>query len=331
MKMTNNRRISIPIAVWLVSDDYDYINEPNYISATTLLKPIKQIILGNRFKVLGVDRETPPDIEDFISSRMGTAIHDAIEKAWTINKDKSLARLGYPEKLRDRVVVNPSAEYVAEHSHCVPIYLEQRFFKELAGWKIGGKVDIIVEGAYHDTKSTSVYSLILGSKDEYYIGQGSIYRWLAPDKITEDQIHIEFIFTDWSRAEARRKPDSYPQSRYHQYTLQLMSLEDTEKWLVQKLNTLRRLWNAPESQIPACTDEELWRGKTLYKYYADASKANDPTARSSKNFEDQVAAMTYWKTEKGGKGTVKTVPGEVKACGYCAAYDICEQRKQYDV
>jgi hypothetical protein len=328
MKINNARRISVPIAVWLVSDDYDYINEPNYISATTLLKPLKQIILGNRFKVLG--REMEADVEDFISSRMGTAIHDAIEKAWTINKDKALARLGYPEKIRERVVVNPTDEYLKANPNAVPVYLEQRFFKELAGWKIGGKIDIILEGAYHDTKSTSVYSLILGSKDDYYIGQGSIYRWLAPEKITEDRIHVEFIFTDWSRAEARRKPD-YPQSRYHQYTLPLMSYEDTEKWLTGKLNNLRRLWNADEAQIPPCTDEELWRGKTVWKYYSDAAKANDPGARSSKNFDDAVKANIYWHQEKGGKGTVKTVPGEVKACGYCSAYDICKQRLAYDV
>ncbi|QXV74737.1 exonuclease [Rhizobium phage RHEph22] len=329
MKINNVRNISVPIAVWLVSDDYDYINDPKYISATTLLKPIKQIILGNRFKVLGGQMEA--DVEDFISSRMGTAIHDAIEKAWTTNKDKALARLGYPEKIRERVVINPSPEFLEEHPNTVPVYLEQRFFKELAGWKIGGKIDVILEGAYHDTKSTSVYSYILGSKDEYYIGQGSIYRWLAPDKITEDRIHIEFIFTDWSKAEARRKPNDYPQSRYHQYTLSLMSYEDTEKWLTQKLNTLTRLWNAPEEQIPPCTDEELWRGKTAWKYYSDAAKANDPTARSSKNFDDPVQANIYWQQEKGGKGTVKTVPGEVKACGYCAAYEICKQRLAYDV
>ncbi|QIG76585.1 hypothetical protein EVC27_060 [Rhizobium phage RHph_I1_6] len=329
MKITNARKISVPIAVWLVSDDYDYINEPNYISATTLLKPIKQIILGNRFKVLGGEMEA--DVEEFISSRMGTAIHDAIEKAWTQNKDKALTRLGYPEKIRERVVINPSDEYLKDHPNAVPIYLEQRFFKELAGWKIGGKIDIIVEGGYHDTKSTSVYSYILGSKDDYYRGQGSIYRWLAPDKITQDQIHIEFIFTDWSKAEARRKPDSYPQSRYHQYTLSLMSYEETEQWLINKLNTLKRLWNAPEEQMPQCTDEELWRGKTVYKYYADANKANEPGARSSKNFDDPVQAQVYWHQEKGGKGTVKTVPGEVKACGYCSAYDICKQRLAYDV
>lgn len=329
MKITNNRGISIPIAVWLVSDDYDYIDDPNYISATTLLKPIKQIILGSRFKAAGGEREA--DVEDFISSRMGTAIHDGIEKAWTTNMDKALKRLGYPEQIRNRVVVNPTDEYLKEHPHAVPVYLEQRFFKKIAGWNIGGKVDVILEGAYHDTKTTSVYSLILGSKDDYYIGQGSIYRWLAPEKITEDQIHVEFIFTDWSKAEARRKPDSYPQSKYHQYTLKLMSIADTEKWIIQKLDTLRRLWNAPEEQIPDCTDEELWRGKTVYKYYSDAAKANDPSARSSKNFDNQAEAHVYWHQEKGGKGIVKTVPGEVKACGYCAAYDICKQRQRYDV
>lgn len=323
MKITNTTGISIPLAVWLVSDDYDYINEPMYISATTLLKPTKQIILAARVK--SEDREA--DVSEFISSRLGTAIHDAIEKAWT-NKDKALKRLGYPEKIIERVVVNPTEQQLKDNPNLVPIYLEQRYFKQLAGWKIGGKIDINIEGQLHDTKSTSVYSWILGNKDEYYRDQGSIYRWLRPDIITSDTVKIEFLFTDWSKAEARRNPEKYPQSRLLQHTVPLRPIDETERWLRGKLSELQRYWQSPEEEIPECTDKDLWRGETVYKYYGDATKTD---GRSTKNFSSQSEAQQFWHVEKHGKGVVKTVPGEVKACGYCAAYEACKQRMRYDV
>ena len=48
MIITNNHGISLPLAVWLLHDDYDYVKDENYISATSLLKSTKQIILSKR-------------------------------------------------------------------------------------------------------------------------------------------------------------------------------------------------------------------------------------------------------------------------------------------
>lgn len=47
--ITNNTGVSLAMAVWLVNDDYDYQKaKPNYISVTTLLKPLRQIVLPRR-------------------------------------------------------------------------------------------------------------------------------------------------------------------------------------------------------------------------------------------------------------------------------------------
>lgn len=48
MQYTNTTNIPLPLAVFLATDDYDY--QPDTISVTTLLKPIKQIILGRRLE-----------------------------------------------------------------------------------------------------------------------------------------------------------------------------------------------------------------------------------------------------------------------------------------
>ena len=70
MQITNNHEISLPMAVWLLHDEYDYIREENYISATSLLRSTKQIILSKR--VPSEAREA--DVVDFLAARFGHAV-----------------------------------------------------------------------------------------------------------------------------------------------------------------------------------------------------------------------------------------------------------------
>ena len=72
MKITNEQDIALPMAIWLLNDEYDYIDNPNYISVTTLMKPIKQIVLAQRVPA----EKKEFDIADLIASRMGTALHE---------------------------------------------------------------------------------------------------------------------------------------------------------------------------------------------------------------------------------------------------------------
>lgn len=323
MRITNNHNISLPLAVWLLHDNYDYINEPNYISATSLLRSTKQIILAKQ--VLASDKEM--DISEKIASAFGNAVHDSVQRAWENIGGAALKKLGYPDSVADNIVVNPTEEYLAEHPNAIPIYFEKRAFREIAGYKIGGKFDTVIDGHLFDYKTTSTFSYTSGNKDEDYSLQGSIYRWLNPELIKEEYIFINFIFTDWQKFMVRSNPN-YPKLKLLEHPVKLLSLEDTEKFITNKLNELSRLWDKSEADLPPCTDKELWRSEPEYKYYSDPTKANTPGARSSKNFDDLASANAHMAAQ--GKGIVKTVPGQVKACGYCPAYLACEQRKQYE-
>ncbi len=81
MKYTNNTGINLSLAMWLATDTYDHCDDPMQISATTLLKPVKVIVLSRRLAKSGVTKEA--DLSTMVPSRLGTAIHDAIERAWT--------------------------------------------------------------------------------------------------------------------------------------------------------------------------------------------------------------------------------------------------------
>lgn len=328
MIMTNITNIPLPLAVWLAGEGYDWQRgERKAISATALLKGVRKILLAER---LDESNRQTPDIADQIAARLGHTIHDGIEKAWANEKARNgaLKALGIPDHIRERIRVNPDPHELRASNSIIPIWIEQRTEREFMGYGITGKFDMVYEGVVQDFKSTSVYTHIYGGKDEDYRLQGSIYRWLNPDKIFADHMVINFIFTDWSRAEARRNPN-YPQQRVMPHRVSLYSIPEIERWMRNKIKALEAAADLPEEELPFCTDEELWRGETVFKYYADPAKANDPTARCTKRGDTRAELEAYQKS-KGGKGVIIEVPGKVKACGYCPAFPICTQKDLYE-
>ena len=81
-KYTNKDNISLPLAVWLMHDSYDYDKRENVISATSLLKPTRALTSIQQNK--GLDKTV--DIMNLVSARMGSAIHAIAEEAW-IDRD----------------------------------------------------------------------------------------------------------------------------------------------------------------------------------------------------------------------------------------------------
>ena len=333
--ITNNSGIALPLAVWLLHDEYDYINEPNYISATSLMKTIRQIIIPPRIPA----GKATADVSDFIARTLGHSLHDSIEKAWTHGYHKPLAMLGYPQDVIDRILVNPTDEERLAVVGSIPIYLEQRAFRKVTirgvTYTIGGKFDMCADGIIQDYKSTSVNTWIYGGRDQEHQLQMSLYRWLDLGRvqegnlprITEDFGRINYIFTDWSKGMVNSNA-KYPQKRVEEKELWLLSPEETEEWVINKLTQIEIHRKTAEPALPECTDEELWRSEPKYKYYSDPAKANDPKSRSTKNFDSASEAHMFM-SEKGGKGAVKTVPGEVKRCGYCNAFEGCTQKDRY--
>lgn len=328
MRITNSSGIDLPLAVWLAHDDYDYITGvDNYISATTLMKPLRHIILPPRVPA-GL---RAMDVADMIATSLGHAIHDSIEKSWKQGHRRALTLLGYPEDVVEQIAINPTPEERRASNSMIPVYLEQRAMRTIdingVTYTIGGKFDFVAEGITNDFKSTSVWSWIKGSRDEEHRLQGSLYKWIHPDKITEDYIRIHYLFTDWQKAEKKRNPDTYP-NRIEKKDVPLLTVQETENWIRNKLLLIEKHKNSPEDQIPECTDEELWRSAPQHRYFSDPAKASDPNARSTRNFDDLNEARRFM-AEKGGKGVIVTKPGEVKRCDYCAAYEICSQKDRY--
>ena len=313
-KFTNKKNVPLSMAVWLAADDYAYNSDPNVISATTLLQPIRAIVLARQNKTL----DKIADISDMIAARMGTAIHDSVEKAWLSPKlETILEKLNYTNDMIKRICVNPNPSNIA--SSVIPVYIEQRTTKAINGMSVTGQFDLVIDGVIEDIKSTSVYTYIFGSNNEKYKQQMSIYRWLFPNIIIEDYGYVNYVFTDWAKMKARQDR-GYPQDKQLQYKVKLMSIQETEDFIKSIVAKIKLNLPLPQDQLPECTRDELWQRDDIFKYYKNPAN----TARSTKNY-NTLAEAQQRHLDDGEVGMVKVYKGEVVRCKYCNVVDICSQ------
>jgi hypothetical protein len=249
MIYTNKFEYPSYVIQYLENDEYDY--DPDTFSATTLLKPPRVTVLERTYP-----DELEVDYSELVASRYGSSIHDSFEK----------------------VEIKGAIQ-------------EQRLKTLQNGMIVTGKFDMLMEISKNtyklvDLKSTSAWTCVYGSKDEDYIKQLSIYRWLGNRnglKIIDDA-EICFFFTDWSKASANKNPN-YPQSRIFIKPIKLMTFLETEEFINERIKLIRDAF----IELPLCSDKELWK-----------NKPDDPPRRcdycSCKNVCNQYKMMTETKT-----------------------------------
>lgn len=308
---TNDHNISLLMAVFLADDHYDHVADPTHISVTTLMKPLRQIILNSRLK----QGDNYQDVAGLLPSRMGTALHEGIENSWVNNLPRALGALGYPAKAAARILINPEGEIPAG---AMPMWFELRTSKQVGKWSVSGCADVIMDGMVRDIKSTKVWSYMSGANDPKYILQLSLYRWLNPDKVTKDIGAIEYLFTDFNALEATYK-EGYPTHAVMAVELPLQSHAEMQRYTENKLADIELHEKTHEQDLPLCTPQDLWMGDSEWKYYSKPG-----AARATKNFKGDMSGAFAHRTSK-GTGEVREIKSKAKACNYCNARTICSQ------
>lgn len=276
MNFTNRYNLPAHICDWLAFDSYDYT--PGVISATTLIGPARAYVLKKRHA-----DELTMDYSDLLAARYGTAIHDSLE----------------------RVGVYAAGDFK-----------EKRFFCEVMGVTISGKMDAVIGGVIRDNKSTSVWKYIKQEFDDY-IKQLSIYRYILHLNgiETAEYAYIDFFFTDWKKIDAE-KGNGYPAIRYQEQRIELWTLEQTEDYIKRRLADFL----FAETTLPECTPEELWQRDECWAVYAKAGQA-----RAKKICGTEAEAAEY---VKASGGVIEHRPGKAVRCGYCSAAPFCDQCKR---
>lgn len=283
------------------------------------MKSTRQIVLSQRIKP---GEGKVEDIKGRLASRFGTAVHDSIEMSWVNNYKTSMADMGYPPAVVDRVRINPTDP---DEPDIIPVYMEQRFHKEVGDWIVSGQFDFVGDGRLEDFKSTGTYTWVNGTKDDDYVAQGSIYRWGRPDIITQETMAIQFIFKDWMKFKAN--DPKYPSSMLMEKSYTLNSISDTEQFIKRKLFAIDMHKDTPEPQLPECTDKELWRGSPVWKYYKNPESAA-LKKRATKNFDTPQEANLRF-VQDGSIGLVVENKPQPTACLYCNVSGSCTQKDKY--
>jgi hypothetical protein len=140
---------------------------------------------------------------------------------------------------------------------------EQRLRYKICGIEITGKFDLMLlksNNKYHliDFKTAKTYKWVMNDFTDY-IKQLSIYRWLA-DKNglnVEQNAELGFWFKDWDRKKASwKKYPNYPLARKR---IKLLSLNETEKFIKDKLSNIYE--SIKDNELPRCSNNELWIDK----------------------------------------------------------------------
>lgn len=314
---TNEKSIPLSVALWLAYDSYEHSDDPFTISATSLLKPTKELALQRLPGLVNA----PEDVGSLRASRVGTAVHDSIRYVWE-DKDKrdiALKRLGYPQRVIDRVRVNPDTH----DDDYINVYTERRTNKKLGRWTITGEFDFWADGAFEDFKNTGTYTYQHGTKTTDYIKQLSVYRWLFQDLPSSGLGRIQMLFSNWSASQTFQP--NYPPSDIVTMELQLWDPMKTEAWIKEQLKALDDALDnlMDQSMLPTCSDKECWKGESTFKYYSKPD-----AKRASKNFDSNATAAYAWLQEK-GCGEIKEFPGEARYCkSYCSSREVCDQGKR---
>lgn len=181
---------------------------------------------------------------------------DAIDKVWSV----------FGDGVHGRLEKEPGIEKI------------ERLKVTVEGREVSGKWDRIFENEITDYKVTSVFTYMYGSRNKEFMLQLSIYRWLyfkVKGVLLNEVGKIVEIFRDW--AERDKKKKNYPQRAAEEVKFNLLSPEQTEQFVTNKVRAIIEAEKLSDDKLPRCSDEDRWYKPSTRTYgrcakYCDVSK-----------------------------------------------------------
>ena len=264
-------------------------NADKCLSATTLLKGTKEIILTDRHF-----DEIEVDAADEVWAVFGTAVHSILE--------------------------HQEDEAFKEESFSVPVW-------EGSEWKITGKVDRydMKNETIEDWKTASVWKVIYKDFEDWRI-QGLIYAWLLK-KSGLNVRHIRFValLKDFSKTEAKRNPD-YPQTPVYIYEYDVNDnwLVDAEMRAQKKAMSVIENYEKTDDEIEPCTPEERWTTPAKWAVMKEGRKTAVKVCTTEEEAQNFIEDLEKDKD----KHFVEERKGQDKKCAdYCPCAPFCSYYK----
>lgn len=231
MKVTNE--LNLPQAL-VDAVTLEKHNAEGELSATTLIKGVKEILLTDRHW-----DEITVDVKDSIWALWGTTTHKLLEKEYegTFTEEKFEETVG-SYKVTGRVDC-----YDMEHE------------------------------TLYDYKTTSAWKVVFKNFEDWYM-QGMIYSWLLSLKgLKVKKCKFIAILRDWSESESIKKAD-YPKSPVYTYEFDVTDadLKDVETFIKAKVESVEKHKEDADDDLPDCSPDERWAEPTKYAVMKEGRK-----------------------------------------------------------
>jgi hypothetical protein len=212
----------------------DGVREHKGYGVTTILKPVREIILMRRH-----EGEIEVDVSDCINRLFGTAFHSLIEQ-----HDKTgMAEITLEKEINGLKLIGKLDLY-----------------------------DTINECVI-DYKTATVWKVMLKDFEDWR-KQGLIYAWLCMQNgYSVKKIKFYAFLKDWTAKDKRAKDDDYPESQVYTYELNvgINELVEIETWLEMKFGSLKNELCYNDDELVPCTKEECWYTGDKYAVYKNVS------------------------------------------------------------
>jgi hypothetical protein len=270
-------------------------NRPGTLSATTLLKGDKEIVLYDRHF-----DELEQDAADLVWASFGTAFHAIMEK-------------------QDTEAFKEEAFEVEVEGWKVTGRVD---FYDLKNEILG------------DYKTASVWKVIYGDFADWK-DQGLTYAWLMKQHgLNVKRCEFYAFLKDHSKTEAKRKPD-YPQKPVYKYAFDVTEadLEVTEARIRAKIKSVKEAYKLGDDDIEPCTAEERWETATKYAVMKEgrktAVKLCDDGA-TAEAYIKEIGGNTAGLYVQERKGESKKCADYCPCAEFCNFYRDCVKQPESD-
>lgn len=224
MKITNRANLPMPF-VRMAEEEYEV--KPKRYSVTTLLKPVREILLNRRHNA-----EIEQDCSDMIWLLFGKAVHAVLE--------------GYSEGASE--------------------FAEEKLSYELEnGYTVSGVIDLydLDKAEVVDYKTASVWKAIYKDYDDWK-KQGLMYAWLLrKNGLPCEKVVFYAILKDWSKTKAKTDHE-YPQSPVLRVDFNIKEIDEIDKFIRNKIDEIIFYEDKPDSELPLCSEEDRWNDGNKY-------------------------------------------------------------------
>ena len=265
---------NLPESIYNALKSDDYDYQSDRVSVTTLIdSPYIAKLRKEHWK------EIEEDVSDRIWQLVGSAIHYMLEKADTENT-----------------------------------LIEQRYTAEINNKKVTGKVDYYNNDTkeIQDFKVTSVWTLIYKDRVIEWEKQLNCYAYLMQSmgyKI--NSLKIIAILRDW--VQSKSKEDSYPDKQIQIIDIPLWSIEEQEKYIVERL----KLFDTDYT----CSPHDRWAMPDTWAIKKKTRKTAMKVCNTEKEAKEYLASV--------GGDYIEFRQGKDRRCEmYCNVNKFCKYYKE---